>query len=148
MSRPFRSTNERGYGIRHRDLRRRFSRLVASGEARCARCRRLIGPDEPWDLDHADDRNGYLGPAHRRCNRSVAAAKTNRERAAALRASKSKSPTPAGAPKPESWWWATSWSRHWGDESVRYPWCSCDFCREITPEEIEALRLEVLARRA
>jgi len=29
-----------------------------------------------------------------------------------------------------------------GDQDVRYPWCPCDDCRGITPEEIDALRRE------
>ena len=31
----------------------------------------LIAPGSPWDLDHTEDRTGYLGPAHRSCNRSA-----------------------------------------------------------------------------
>jgi hypothetical protein len=38
----------------------------------CARCRRPIIPGTHFDLDHTDDRTGYLGPSHRRCNRSHA----------------------------------------------------------------------------
>jgi len=33
-----------------------------------------------WDLDHTDDGLGYLGPAHRTCNRSKGARKGNRLR--------------------------------------------------------------------
>jgi hypothetical protein len=45
----------------------------------------FIAPGQPWDLDHTDDRRGYLGAAHRFCNRSAGArkrnAKTRRSRA-------------------------------------------------------------------
>jgi hypothetical protein len=64
---------------------------VLGGGIRCARgsdCQRaeqingvvvggLIVPGEPWDLDHRDDRRGYLGPAHSSCNRSAGARKRN-----------------------------------------------------------------------
>jgi hypothetical protein len=33
-----------------------------------------------WDLDHNDAGTGYLGPAHRGCNRSKGARKGNRMR--------------------------------------------------------------------
>jgi hypothetical protein len=32
----------------------------------------FIEPAEAWDLDHADDRLTYLGPAHQRCIRAAA----------------------------------------------------------------------------
>jgi hypothetical protein len=67
--RPRRSTAARGYGSAHQRLRRRVSRLVVSGEATCTRCGEKIEPGSAWDLDHTDNRRGYLGPAHRSCNR-------------------------------------------------------------------------------
>jgi hypothetical protein len=64
-------TKARGYGARHKALRRKWARIVEAGEAYCSRCGRSIWPDEAWDLDHEDDRNGYRGPAHRYCNRAA-----------------------------------------------------------------------------
>jgi hypothetical protein len=31
----------------------------------------LILPGTEWALDHTDDRTGYLGPSHKRCNDSA-----------------------------------------------------------------------------
>ena len=42
----------------------------------CARCGELIAPSERWHLDHADDRNSYLGPSHAKCNLQAAGWKT------------------------------------------------------------------------
>jgi hypothetical protein len=54
----------------------------------CTRCGRQIEPGQLWDLDHTDDRSGYLGPAHRSCNRSAGAVKGNRARGAVRRSSR------------------------------------------------------------
>lgn len=62
------TTSARGYGSAHQRERSRWAPRVAAGEVSCARCGRLIAPGEPWHLDHADDRRGYLGPSHKRCN--------------------------------------------------------------------------------
>jgi hypothetical protein len=65
-------TKARGYGARHKQHRKAWARLVATGSEKCRRCGNLIGKDEPFDLDHTDDRTGYLGPSHQRCNRNTA----------------------------------------------------------------------------
>lgn len=59
----------RGYGRDHRRLRKKVAQAVALGAATCARCGGAISPSDPWDLDHTDDRSGYLGPSHASCNR-------------------------------------------------------------------------------
>jgi hypothetical protein len=82
-----RSTTERGYGPEHQKLRARWAPQVALGEVRCARCRRLIKPNEPWDLDHSEDRSKYLGPSHARCNRATATHAAQRRQAAPARRS-------------------------------------------------------------
>jgi hypothetical protein len=65
------TTAQRGYGVQHEQLREVLERMVAAGLAVCARCHEPIAPGSPWDLDHSDDRNGYLGPSHRACNRAT-----------------------------------------------------------------------------
>ena len=64
------TTSERGYGPAHQRERERWRPIVEAGHAHCARCKRPIPPDGPWDLGHTDDRTSYQGPEHRRCNRS------------------------------------------------------------------------------
>jgi hypothetical protein len=59
---------QRGYGRAHELLRARWVPKVAAGKVNCARCGERISPLEPWHLDHTDDRAGYLGPSHVRCN--------------------------------------------------------------------------------
>ncbi len=70
----------RGYGWEHRRERARWAPRVATGETSCARCGWPILPGQLWDLDHASGKSSYLGPSHRRCNRSAGAAKGNRMR--------------------------------------------------------------------
>ena len=66
------------YGAEHRRIRRDVARRVDLGVERCVRCGGWIAAGAPWDLDHTDDRTGYLGPAHRRCNRGAGAVKGNK----------------------------------------------------------------------
>jgi len=64
---------QRGYGSRHKSLRKALERVVAADDAVCARCGLPIQPWESFDVDHDDhDRSRYLGPSHVRCNRSTA----------------------------------------------------------------------------
>lgn len=84
------STAERGYGAEHQQLRARWAPVVKAGGARChaVECvmpSRVIRPGAAWDLGHADDRSGWTGPEHRRCNRRAGAIKRNRLRAARRR---------------------------------------------------------------
>jgi hypothetical protein len=53
-------------------VRRQLEPFVASGAAVCARCGEAISPWEEWHLDHNDDRTGYIGPSHAKCNLSAA----------------------------------------------------------------------------
>lgn len=63
---------QRGYDAAHDRLRARWARKVATGQVNCARCGKRIGVLDDWDLDHTDDRAGYLGPSCRACNRGHA----------------------------------------------------------------------------
>lgn len=81
MSRPDRTTTQRGYGSAHRKLREAVAAQVKAGTAHCARCGLPIAPDEPFDLGHDDhDRTKYVGPEHQACNRSAGAAQGNQQR--------------------------------------------------------------------
>jgi hypothetical protein len=62
---------QRGYDAAHDRERRRWTPIVARGHVQCARCHKLIQPGDTWDLDHTEDRRGYLGPSHAACNRSA-----------------------------------------------------------------------------
>ena len=69
------STHARGYGRTHQAVRERWRPIVERGEAQCTEpvClepTRWIEPGTAWDLAHTEDRAGYRGPAHARCNRS------------------------------------------------------------------------------
>jgi hypothetical protein len=70
------TTTAKGYGAAHQAKRRQAAKVVASGNAICWGCSRLIHPAEPWDLGHDDHRLAkhlglYRGPEHRRCSRSA-----------------------------------------------------------------------------
>lgn len=59
------------YSHQHRLYRKTLEPQVAAGGVECWRCGELIEPGEPWDLGHSDeDKSLWLGPEHRRCNRS------------------------------------------------------------------------------
>lgn len=76
-----RSTTERGYDAKHKAERARLAPSVERGEWNCARCREPIHPGTPWDLDHDNTREGYLGPSHASCNRAHGARKRNAQAA-------------------------------------------------------------------
>ena len=65
------SSTARGYGTQHRTLRQAWQRAINTSRILCTRCTKPIRPDEPWDLDHSDDRSAYRGPSHMTCNRSA-----------------------------------------------------------------------------
>lgn len=64
----------------HRAMRRALKAAVDAGRAVCCRCGRPIVPGTAWHADHNDDRSGYLGAAHARCNVRAAAIKGARKR--------------------------------------------------------------------
>jgi hypothetical protein len=75
------STVRRGYGSKHKALRKRWASAVERGGVSCARCGRQITPGTPWDLRHDDhDRTIYVGPEHRRCNRRTATHRAGQRR--------------------------------------------------------------------
>jgi hypothetical protein len=65
------SRQQRGYDREHTRLRARWKPKVDAGLVDCARCGTRIWLGQPWALDHTDDRAGYLGPSHKRCNDSA-----------------------------------------------------------------------------
>lgn len=62
------STTERGYGADHQRIRRRALEELIEGTP-CPRCQEPMTRDQALDLDHTDDRSGYLGLSHAACNR-------------------------------------------------------------------------------
>lgn len=61
---------ERGYGKAHAKAREKARAEWQDGDP-CARCGGAMRYGTPVDLDHTDDRTGYLGLSHSSCNRST-----------------------------------------------------------------------------
>jgi hypothetical protein len=77
------SAADRGYDPLHAKQRARWAKIVAAGDGYCARCGGHIAPGSDWHLDHRDDRDGYIGPSHARCNISAGARNGNVRRSLA-----------------------------------------------------------------
>lgn len=61
----------------HKTLRKRLlASLMRQPGQPCARCGQPMYVSQLLDLDHTDDRSGYLGLAHRACNRRAGQRKT------------------------------------------------------------------------
>ena len=61
----------------HKTLRKRLlAQLAARPGAPCPRCGQPMHTAQRLDLDHTDDRSGYLGLSHEACNRRAGQAKT------------------------------------------------------------------------
>ena len=86
-----RSTSARGYGAVHQAERKRWEPVVESGSAICCRCGFPIAPGTGWHLDHNEDRTGYRGVAHARCNLRAAGKRGNE----LMRARKALNPPPS-----------------------------------------------------
>lgn len=65
----------RGYDQAHKNIRK--AGLPAAYGTPCARCGETMLEGQDLDLDHTDDRTGYLGFSHRICNRRAGAAAAN-----------------------------------------------------------------------
>lgn len=74
------SAAARGYDYEHVKLGRAARAALVPGTP-CPRCGEPMTPDQALDLDHTDDRQGYLGLSHASCNRSHGATLGNRMRA-------------------------------------------------------------------
>jgi hypothetical protein len=61
----------------HKTLRKKLIRALAQRPGQpCARCGQPMYVSQLLDLDHTDDRTGYLGLSHRSCNRRAGQVKT------------------------------------------------------------------------
>lgn len=69
-----RTTTQRGYGAAHQAARREALKAYRPGQP-CTRCGHAIWVQDPrpLHLDHTDDRHGYRGLAHPRCNTQAGA---------------------------------------------------------------------------
>ena len=71
------NTTARGYGAVHQRARKAALRAMRDGDP-CARCGGPMFKSQALHLDHTDDRTGYNGLVHARCNRLAAARKGGR----------------------------------------------------------------------
>lgn len=71
------NTTARGYGAAHQAERARLLAAFRPGQP-CARCGKPITTKNDADLGHTDDRGGYRGLEHRRCNRGAGKGKGKR----------------------------------------------------------------------
>lgn len=65
------TTTTRGYGSTHQALRAKWATIIATRTVPCARCGEPIPQGSEFDLGHTDDRTGWIGPEHAKCNRSA-----------------------------------------------------------------------------
>lgn len=72
MPKLHRTTRMKGYGPGHWRLREVLAPGVEAGRMDCAYCGEPILPGEPWHLGHTENRMGYTGPEHVRCNCNTA----------------------------------------------------------------------------
>jgi hypothetical protein len=68
MARPG-TTTQRGYGTEHQALRRAL--IVNAIGQLCPRCGEPMLEWQALDLGHTDDRSGYNGIEHAKCNRAA-----------------------------------------------------------------------------
>jgi hypothetical protein len=91
------TTTELGYGWNHQRARAQAVRDMEDGQP-CVRCGgplyRSMG--KRLHLDHHDDRRGYRGLAHGRCNEQAGQAKAQRQR-------KPKRNAPSATPHSRNW---------------------------------------------
>lgn len=72
------TTTARGYGYTHRKLR---AALLPDAYGRpCPKCGQPMLPGQALDLGHTDNRTGYTGIEHARCNRQAGAIKGHASR--------------------------------------------------------------------
>jgi hypothetical protein len=97
-------------------MRKRLEALVATGLAVCARCGGPIDKGAPFDLDHADDRKGYLGVSHPSCNRGARG-----RRAQAVNGKPAADAVWAGLGSEQGRRWSRDWDALGDDEGRRVP---------------------------
>lgn len=78
------STTARGYGAGHQKRRAAALAALVPGTP-CSRCGGPMYRDQALHLDHTDDRSGYRGLSHARCNTSAGGKKSGRRKRRAKR---------------------------------------------------------------